>query len=108
MGWRPFISQGHPPMKTPSPTPPPADTPFAVSYLRFSSPEQAKGDSVRRQTADSEAWCASNGVPLNTTLSMRARGVSAFRGRHRSDKEALGRFLELVRRGDVPRGSFLL
>src|SRR4051794_12340341 len=82
--------------------------PFAVSYLRYSDPDQEKGDTVRRQTADSAAWCARNGVPLTTTLSMGARGVSAFKGRHRGDKEALGRFLKLVEDGQVPRGSYLI
>jgi DNA invertase Pin-like site-specific DNA recombinase len=28
----------------------------AYSYIRFSSPEQAQGDSLRRQTAKAEAW----------------------------------------------------
>jgi hypothetical protein len=33
--------------------------PTAYSYLRFSSPEQAKGDSIRRQTQARDAWLAS-------------------------------------------------
>jgi DNA invertase Pin-like site-specific DNA recombinase len=35
-------------------------------------------------------------------------GRSAYHGRHRDDKAALGRFLECVREGKVPRGSFLI
>src|SRR5262249_49377628 len=41
---------------------------------------------------------------------MSDKGVSAFRGKHRSDpgKHALAAFLELVKQGRVPRGSVLL
>jgi DNA invertase Pin-like site-specific DNA recombinase len=35
-------------------------------------------------------------------------GRSAYHGEHRSDKAALGKFLELVRRGRVPHGSYLI
>jgi DNA invertase Pin-like site-specific DNA recombinase len=79
--------------------------PIAVSYLRFSSPEQRKGDSHRRQTEDTEKWCARNGIPLDQKLSSCG---SAFRGKHRSDIEALGQFLGLVKHGQVPRGSYLI
>jgi DNA invertase Pin-like site-specific DNA recombinase len=92
-------------VKTP---PPPELPPIAISYVRFSTPEQAEGDSLRRQTADTEAWCQRSGIPLDTSLSIRDLGVSAFKGKHRSDKAALGGFLEAVRRGRVPRGSYLV
>jgi hypothetical protein len=32
----------------------------AISYLRFSSPAQATGDSIRRQEKNREQWLASN------------------------------------------------
>jgi hypothetical protein len=35
-------------------------SPLAYSYLRFSSPKQAAGDSIRRQTAAREAWLAAH------------------------------------------------
>src|SRR5262249_6839677 len=41
-----------------------------------------------------------------TTL--RDLGRSAFKGRHRDDKAALGGFLKLVEAGKVPRGSYLI
>src|SRR5262249_13197005 len=59
-------------------------------------------------TADTEAWCRKSGIPLDTSLSLRDLGVSAFRGKHRSDKAALGHFLEAVRQGKVPKGSYLV
>jgi DNA invertase Pin-like site-specific DNA recombinase len=80
----------------------------AYSYVRFSSAEQARGDSLRRQTADTDAWCQRNGIRLNTTLTLRDLGVSAFKGRHRDDKHDLGKFLEAAQQGRVPRGSYLV
>jgi DNA invertase Pin-like site-specific DNA recombinase len=85
-----------------------ARPPVAVSYIRFSSPEQRKGDSLRRQTADTERWCERSGVPLDRDLSCKDAGRSAYHGRHRSDRAALGQFLDLVKEGKVPRGSFLV
>jgi DNA invertase Pin-like site-specific DNA recombinase len=79
------------------------------SYVRFSDPSQSAGDSLRRQTEDTAAWCQRNGVHLDTSLNLRDLGVSAFRGRHRrDDKHALAQFLKLAERGRVPKGSFLV
>jgi DNA invertase Pin-like site-specific DNA recombinase len=82
--------------------------PPAFSYLRFSSPEQAKGDSVRRQTELRERFLKRLGLPLDDSLVLTDAGVSSFRGRHRGDRYALGRFLALVEAGRVPRGSYLV
>ena len=77
----------------------------AYSYIRFSTPEQAKGDSLRRQTAAAEAWCAARGILLDDT--MHDLGVSAFHGTNRTEG-ALRRFLELVQNGKIERGSYLI
>jgi DNA invertase Pin-like site-specific DNA recombinase len=77
----------------------------AYSYIRFSSPEQAKGDSLRRQLDGARAWCASRGLTLDESL--RDLGVSAYRGSHRATG-ALRSFLDLVERGQVARGSYLV
>src|SRR5262245_58814749 len=95
------------PKKDPEPRPDPRP-PVGISYIRFSSGEQRKGDSRRRQTTDTEAWCQRNNVPLDCSLSCLDAGRPAFRGKHRSDRAALGRFLDLVKEGKVPRGSFLI
>ena len=83
---------------------------LAFSYLRFSSPQQAKGDSIRRQTEATADWCERHGVALDTSLSLRDEGVSAFRGKHREnpDVNGLGAFLAAVNGGRVPPGSFLV
>jgi DNA invertase Pin-like site-specific DNA recombinase len=82
----------------------------AYSLLRFSTPEQAKGDSRRRQEGGAREWCKRNDAHLDTSLWMFAPGVSAYRGKHRSnpDRHALAAFLRQVEEGKVPRGSYLI
>jgi DNA invertase Pin-like site-specific DNA recombinase len=87
---------------------PHTSTSTAYSYVRFSTPEQAKGDSLRRQTEATAAWCEKNGVALDAGLTLRDLGVSAFRGAHRDDKHCLAQFLRAVNQGRVARGSYLV
>ena len=54
----------------------------AYSYLRFSTLEQMSGDSFRRQTAAAEEYAMKHGLELDTSLTFRDLGVSAFRGRN--------------------------
>ncbi|MGU3476868.1 recombinase family protein [Methylobacterium sp. D48H] len=75
------------------------------SYIRFLRPEQMRGDSLRRQTEAAEKWAADNGMVIDESLT--DLGVSAYRGLNRL-KGALGKFLELVAKGQVPKGSFLI
>lgn len=77
----------------------------AYSYIRFSTPEQAKGDSLRRQIARTQEWCAARGVELDDTL--QDLGVSAYTGANRTTG-ALRRFLHLVETGQIAPGSFLV
>ena len=81
--------------------------PKAYSYIRFSSPEQEKGDSLRRQIQLSEEYCKQNGLILDDTLKLTDKGLSAYKGHHRT-KGALGEFLRLVEAGEIPQGSILL
>jgi DNA invertase Pin-like site-specific DNA recombinase len=83
---------------------------LAYSYIRFSTPAQAEGDSLRRQTEGAAEWCERNGVKLDTSTTFHDLGRSAFLGEHRKnpDRHALAAFLELVKAGRVPRGSFLV
>jgi DNA invertase Pin-like site-specific DNA recombinase len=84
--------------------------PVAYSYLRFSSPQQATGDSIRRQVEATAAWCTRNKVQLDESIKLRDEGVSAFKGAHRKDADvhALAGFLNAVKSGRVPAGSFLI
>lgn len=79
----------------------------AYSYLRFSTPEQAAGDSFKRQTALASAYCAKHGLTLDTEVTYDDLGVSAFRGKN-SENGRLAEFLEAVKSGLVPAGSVLL
>jgi DNA invertase Pin-like site-specific DNA recombinase len=81
---------------------------IGYSYLRYSSPEQADGDSVRRQTKATADWCKRHDVLLDKTRTYLDRGKSAYHGRHRQKGGALRAFLEEVERGDIPRGSVLI
>jgi DNA invertase Pin-like site-specific DNA recombinase len=79
----------------------------AYSYLRFSTPEQMKGDSFRRQTSLALAYVKQHGLTLDEELTFHDLGVSAFRG---SNAEAgrLADFREAVQAGRVQPGSYLL
>jgi DNA invertase Pin-like site-specific DNA recombinase len=79
----------------------------AYSYLRFSTPEQTRGDSFRRQLGLARDYAARFGLELDESLSFKDVGVSAFRGRN-SETGQLAVFQEAVSSGLVPEGSFLL
>ncbi|MGR9058987.1 recombinase family protein [Rhizobium leguminosarum] len=81
--------------------------PIAYSYVRFSTPEQIDGDSLRRQMAGTIKWCKDNGVELDTALTFHDLGRSGFTGAN-FDEGALGSFFALVRDGTIKRGSFLV
>ncbi|CAK3116042.1 site-specific DNA recombinase [Vibrio crassostreae] len=80
--------------------------PIAYSYVRFSSPEQAKGDSFRRQTEQARLYCERNNLQL-ADFTLKDLGVSAYRGNHIKDG-ALGDFIEAVKDGMISQGSYLL
>lgn len=79
----------------------------AYSYLRFSTPEQLKGDSFRRQTSMAEAYAAAHDLDLDNQLTFNDLGVSAFRGKN-AEAGKLAEFLEAVKVGAVLPGSVLL
>lgn len=82
----------------------------AYSYIRFSSPEQAKGDSYRRQREAAEQYCDANGLELVSSRDYLFfdKGRSAFRAKHLDDTGELARFLAYVEDGTVPSGSTLI
>lgn len=80
---------------------------LAYSYLRFSTPEQARGDSRRRQASLAEDYARRHGLQLDETLNFRDLGVSAFRGRN-AKEGSLRAFLDAVEHGLVPTDSVLL
>ncbi|QDC01871.1 recombinase family protein [Mesorhizobium sp. 8] len=81
--------------------------PKAYSYLRFSTPEQAEGDSYRRQMAAALDWCKRKGVELDDKLRFHDLGKSGYTGANFTEG-ALGRFVDAVQAGEIERGSYLL
>ncbi|NKL61891.1 recombinase family protein [Rhizobium beringeri] len=80
--------------------------PKAYSYIRFSTPEQLKGDSLRRQTVATELYAKTHGLDLDNK-SFEDFGISAFHGAN-EETGRLGDFLEAVKHGDISAGSYLL
>jgi DNA invertase Pin-like site-specific DNA recombinase len=78
------------------------------SYTRYSSPAQGDGDSIRRQTTNTAAWCKRHDVVLDEKRSYLDRGKSAYHGKHRKDGGALKAFLDDVKRGAIQPGSVLI
>lgn len=82
--------------------------PKAYSYIRFSTKEQAKGHSLKRQTEMREAYLAKRpDLTLDTSLTLEDMGVSAFKGTN-ADEGNLGSFIRAIEAGIVPKGSYLL
>jgi DNA invertase Pin-like site-specific DNA recombinase len=79
---------------------------LAYSYIRFSSPSQANGDSLRRQQEMTEAYCQRRDWTLSTDT-YRDLGVSAWRGKNALVGN-LGEFLKAVKSGAVQAGSALI
>lgn len=96
----------------------PTDPPRVYSYTRFSTPEQAQGDSSRRQSDGAARWThhknaerIAESLPplaLDEMLSLSDLGVSAFRGANTGGDRGLGGFLFACREGLIPPGSYLL
>jgi DNA invertase Pin-like site-specific DNA recombinase len=82
--------------------------PRVYSYTRFSTPEQASGDSPRRQEAAAQAYAEKHGLVLDRSLSIADLGVSAFKGANLDPQAGLGMFIDAVRKGLVEPGSVLL
>jgi DNA invertase Pin-like site-specific DNA recombinase len=86
---------------------------MAYSYVRFSTADQMRGNSLQRQTEAAADWCARHNVTLDTSLTLHDLGRSGYTGAHRKnpDRHALALFLKLSEDGPgrrVPRGSYLV
>ena len=80
---------------------------LAISYIRFSRPEQLKGDSLRRQTARYLALCEKHGWTPAGENNYQDLGVSGYKGKHRT-KGDFGKFLRAVEEGKIAAGSVLV
>lgn len=81
-----------------------------ISYLRFSSGDQLKGDSLDRQTTAFNAYlkaCLDAGEDVEPgKVNYRDLGKSGFSGAHLAGD--FGRFLDAVQKGKFARGSRLV
>ncbi|KXU94197.1 hypothetical protein CR51_27385 [Caballeronia megalochromosomata] len=77
------------------------------SYLRFSDIRQKAGTSVERQEEYAVKWAREHAMELDTNLTLRDEGLSAFHQKHVT-QGALGVFLKAVNDGTVPAGSVLI
>ena len=84
----------------------PEQRPKAYSYVRFSSPEQMKGDSWRRQSERARAYALEHGLDL-VEGSYEDLGISAYRGRN-AIEGGLADFKDAVKDGHIEKGSYLL
>lgn len=82
--------------------------PKVYSYTRFSTPEQAQGDSQRRQAEAAHRWAEAKGLDLDERLRLHDLGVSAYRGANADIDSGLGGFLHACREGLIAKGSYLL
>ena len=79
----------------------------AYTYLRFSAPEQASGDSERRQLTLATDYANRHDLHLDETLTFRDLGISAYRGLN-AETGQLATLLEAVRTGLIPPKSVIL
>ncbi len=84
------------------------DKPKCYSYVRFSTPEQGKGDSRRRQIEKAQEYARKNNLSFDESLTIEDLGVSAFKGKNKESNTAFGAFIEAVNQGKVPVGSVLI
>lgn len=85
--------------------PKPLEKTKAYSYVRISSKGQVDGTGISRQVAKAREYAEAHGLELDEEL--RDIGKSGFHGDHVRFGE-LGAFIKLVKKGQVPVGSYLL
>lgn len=78
----------------------------AISYKRFSSPKQARGDSDRRQTDLAEEYCKRNDLMLVDTYL--DAGLSGFTGENLTDSSSLRALLHAAKSGKFSPGTRLI
>jgi len=81
---------------------------LAISYVRFSTVGQSDGDSVRRQTEATEAYCKKHGLVLTDAYRLKDLGKKSALGVNRSPTGALGQLEKEVEAGKIPKGTVLI
>lgn len=81
--------------------------PLAYSYIRLSTEGQLKGHGRQRQLEQPADYANKHGLQLATDAQYEDVGISAFKGANVKEG-ALGKFLDAVETGLIPKGSYLL
>lgn len=80
----------------------------AYIYARFSTAEQSKGDSLRRQLTQGRKWVEENNWLYSPDREIRDEGKSAFHGSNREEGAALFDFEMKARQGHFQNGAVLV
>jgi DNA invertase Pin-like site-specific DNA recombinase len=80
----------------------------AISYLRFSTPEQKLGNSAERQLNAAREYCLRNGLLLDEEMSIADEGLSGYKGDNLKKGADLFDFLNQVEAGKIPAGTALI
>lgn len=80
--------------------------PQAISYIRFSSSKQEKGDSLRRQNELISQWLNNHPDITLTNMQFQDLGLSGYHGKHLD--HGLGKLLAAVESGKIKSGTHLL
>ncbi|AWB67892.1 resolvase [Saccharobesus litoralis] len=83
------------------------NSPVLISYIRFSTIEQQKGQSLDRQLKYATEIAKKKGMKLEENLTIKDLGLSAY---HKTNvtKGGLGLFLDAVKNGNIPPKSVLV
>ncbi|SDG43814.1 Site-specific DNA recombinase [Bosea robiniae] len=76
--------------------------PYAISYMRFSTLEQKKGDTVRRQRQQALDWSVRTRIPINETI------TDAGKSAYNNIAAGFQTILKMVEAGQIPSGTYLL
>lgn len=80
--------------------------PIVFSYLRWSSPEQRKNTSRKRQEQFAVRYADKHGLELSEAIV--DDGVSGYSGKNTEDTSELGKFLLSIQENQPPEGSVLI
>ncbi|MBT64580.1 MAG: hypothetical protein CML13_15380 [Puniceicoccaceae bacterium] len=77
----------------------------AILYSRYSSAQQSRGDTMRRQTEKGKAYAEKLGLEL---VEVTDRGVSAFKKKNNANSGNLSTLLTSAEAGLIPAGTVLI
>jgi DNA invertase Pin-like site-specific DNA recombinase len=80
---------------------------IAYSYIRCSSREQLKGDSIRRQLAEAERYASKHGLALSEQ-GYRDLGVSAYHEKNLKEGSEFMALIKAIEDRKIPKGSTLI